>query len=116
MQCVCEREREYECVFLPWCREELVEQAEDMQEMYEKRMKLLQKSMKKQFSRKRRRVETEEEGEREGEGGVERKEGAVEVHRREKVSELEEQLQEERERGEQVTILLNTSSHLSISL
>ena len=94
------------CVFLAWYREELVEQAEDMQEMYEKRMKLLQKSMKKQFSRKRRRVETEEEeGEREGEGEGEgkKKVATVEMCLREKVSELEEQLQEERERGEAVT-------------
>ena len=95
------------CVCLAWCREELVEQAEDMQEMYEKRMKLLQKSMKKQFTRKRCRVETEEEegereGEGEGEGEVKRKVGAVEMRLRERVCKLEEQLQEEKERGEAV--------------
>lgn len=68
--------------------------------MYEKRMQLLQKSMKKQFNRKRRRVETEEREEGDVEDGEKkRKEGVVEGHLREKIAELEEQLQDERDRG-----------------
>lgn len=78
-------------------REELEEQAEDMQEMYEKRMQLLQKSMKKQFNRKRRRIETEEREEGDTEDGERR--GVIEDTLREKIAELEEQLQEERDRG-----------------
>ena len=73
-------------------REELVEQAEEMQELYDKRMEILQKSMKKQFNRKRRRVEEEEE---EGGGG-----GAEEARLREKVAQLMEELRTERERSE----------------
>ena len=81
-----------------WCREELEEQAEEMQDMYDKRMQLLQKSMKREFHRKRRRVETEEEeGEGEGRGGGERK---VDDHLRDKVAQLEEQLQSEKEKSE----------------
>ena len=77
-------------------REELEEQAEEMQEMYDKRMELLQKSMKKEFNRKRRRIEADEEGE--GDGRERR-----EVDRlRGRVSRLEEELQSEREHSEYI--------------
>ena len=68
--------------------------------MYEKRMQLLQKSMKKQFSRKRRRVETLEEGDGEEEEGVGSGRSKEETRLRETVAELEEQLDAERQRGE----------------
>ena len=66
--------------------------------MYDKRMVLLQKSMKKEFNRKRRRVEADEEGEGEGSGRERR-----EVDRlRDTVSCLEEELQSERAHSEYI--------------
>ena len=69
-------------------RAELEEQREDIQEMNERRMRLLQKSMKKQFARKRRRVDGDDEEEEEGKGRA--------------VAELEEQLEQEKNRGQDI--------------
>ena len=73
----------------------------DMQQMYEKKMKLLQRSMKRGQACKRRRVEMEGEGERDRneEETSKEKKRAVEADWREKISELNEELELERNKG-----------------
>ena len=94
------------------CREELEEQAEEMEVMYHKKMQLLQKSIKKQYNCKRRRVEVEDdEEEEEGEGASG---GRDDSRLREKVVRLEEQLQNERERCKSPTIDRQPSPSLRI--
>ena len=73
---------------------------------YEQRMNLLQKSMKKQLGRKRCRVDREKEEEEEGERDSGRGNGAVEARLRENISALEDQLQTEKEKSEQIGRLL----------
>lgn len=82
----------YTCVVY---REELEEQAEEMQVMYDRRMELLQKSMKKEFNRKRRRVATREEDDEE-----ERESRGIEAQLRDTIARLEEELETKREKSE----------------
>ena len=71
--------------------------------MYKKRMHLLQKSMKKQYSRKRcRREEDDDDDEDVIERETDEEEGLV-THLKEKVARLEEQVQTERDKSESIT-------------
>ena len=91
---------ECECVVILLLRMDMEEQAEDLQTMHDRRMQQLHRSIKKQQARKRRRVDEEEEDEEEeeGEGKAKRRWAVVEANLREKVHELEEEMELERNR------------------